>query len=44
VKKVDYYAAAYGRMRRGIRTHPVRLAADNVSELLDADFVFLTMD
>ena len=44
VKKVDYYAEAYGRMRRGIRPHPVRVTADNVSELLDVDVVFLTMD
>jgi len=44
MKKVDYYGAAYRRMRRMLRTHPIRLIADNVAEPLDANFVFLTMN
>jgi molybdopterin/thiamine biosynthesis adenylyltransferase len=42
--KVEYYARKYARMHRGIRPHAVRVTSDNVDELLDADFVFLTMD
>jgi hypothetical protein len=42
--KVDYFARIYARMHRGIRPHAVRVTSDNVAELLDADFVFLTMD
>ncbi|MDJ0458571.1 ThiF family adenylyltransferase [Arthrobacter sp. NQ7] len=44
VKKVDYFAGIYGRMRRHIHPHPVPVTASNLSELLDADFVFLAMD
>jgi hypothetical protein len=44
LKKVDYLAGIYGRMRRQIHPHPVRVTAANVSELMDADFVFLAMD
>lgn len=43
-KKVQYYADVYSRMRRGIEPHPVNVTLENVDELLDADFVFLTMD
>jgi hypothetical protein len=42
--KVDYFAREYARMHRGVRPHPVRITADNVAELIDADLVFLTMD
>ncbi|GAA5201730.1 ThiF family adenylyltransferase [Arthrobacter gyeryongensis] len=44
LKKVNYFASIYDRMRRQIYPHPVRVTAENVSELLDADFVFLAMD
>jgi hypothetical protein len=43
-KKVDYYTAKYSAMRRGIVPHPVKVTAENVNELLDANFVFLAMD
>jgi len=43
-KKVDYYVANYSAMRRGIVPHPVNVTAENVNELLDANFVFLAMD
>lgn len=44
MKKVDYYTAMYSVMRRGIVPHPVCVNAENVNELLDANFVFLAMD
>lgn len=44
MKKVDYYTAMYSAMRRGMVPHPVYVTAANVSELLDANFVFLAMD
>jgi ThiF family len=44
MRKVDYYAQMYSRMRRGIVPHPLNVTADNVQDLLDADFVFLAMD
>lgn len=43
-KKADYYTAKYSAMRRGIVPHPVNVTAENVNELLDANFVFLAMD
>ena len=42
--KVEYHAAKYARMHRGIHPHPVKIGADNLSELLACDFVFLCMD
>ena len=42
--KVDYYAATYASMRRNVHPHAVYVTAANVSELADADFVFLAMD
>lgn len=44
MKKVDYYNAMYSVMRRGIVPHPVDVTAENVDELVDANFVFLAMD
>ena len=42
--KVEYYTKMYSRMRRGIVPHPVNVTAENVAELVDANFVFLAMD
>jgi hypothetical protein len=42
--KVDHFTQIYAHMHRGIHPHPTRVTADNIDELLDADFVFLTMD
>lgn len=42
--KVEYYTRMYSRMRRGIVPHSVNVTADNVRELLDANFVFLALD
>ena len=44
MKKVDYYTAMHSVMRRGIVPHPVNVTAENATELLDANFVFLAMD
>jgi hypothetical protein len=44
LRKVQYYAKMYSRMRRGIEAHPVNVTSENVGELLDADFVFLSLD
>ncbi|RNL60659.1 ThiF family adenylyltransferase [Nocardioides marmoriginsengisoli] len=42
--KVEYYTQMYSVMRRHIVPHPVNVTAENVAELLDADFVFLALD
>jgi hypothetical protein len=42
--KVEYFAKKYGAMRRHIAAHPIRVDADNVSELQGMNFVFLAMD
>jgi len=44
MNKVNYFAQAYSRMRRQIHPHPVSVTAENVGEILDADFVLLSMD
>jgi hypothetical protein len=43
-KKVDYYAARYGVMKRGLVPHPYHLDAGNAHELGQMDFVFLSME
>jgi hypothetical protein len=43
-KKVDYFAAVYGRMHRGIHAHAEHITPDNAQRLTDAQFVFLSMD
>lgn len=42
--KVEYYTHQYSRMHRGLVPHAVNVSAENVGELLDANFVFLAMD
>jgi hypothetical protein len=42
--KVDYYAATYGEMHRGLVPHRVRLDESNADELASMSFVFLCMD
>lgn len=42
--KVDYYAAVYARMHRGVKAHPVRVTSANVDELAGFDFVFVCVD
>lgn len=43
-KKVEYFAGAYSRFRRGIVPHPQRIDETNVSELREMSFVFMSMD
>ncbi len=43
-KKVDYVAMMYGKMRRGIVPHPVKICEDNMAELQDKSFVFVAID
>ncbi len=43
-KKVDYYAGAYSRMRKGVVPHPYHLDGSNADELAASGFVFLSLD
>lgn len=43
-KKVAYYTAKYGVLKRSIVPHAYALTDDNADELKDMDFVFLCMD
>lgn len=43
-KKVDYFAALYAPMRKGIVPHPVYLDESNVDLLNEMDFVFVCVD
>lgn len=43
-KKVEYFAEVYGRMHRGIISHPVFINETNVDTLAGLDFIFLCMD
>jgi hypothetical protein len=42
--KVDYYAAVYVRMHKGVKPHAVRVTLANVGELAGFDFVFVCVD
>jgi hypothetical protein len=44
LKKVEWYSREYGRMHTGIIPHPYKIAAGNVGELADMDFVFVSVD
>lgn len=43
-KKVTYFGRLYGRMRRNIVEHPVKVDGSNISELKQLDFVFICVD
>lgn len=43
-KKVDYWAARYAPMRKGIIPHPFHLDASTVGQLADMEFVFVCID
>lgn len=43
-KKVDYFAALYAPMRKGIEAHPVYLDETNIHLLDEMDFVFVCVD
>jgi hypothetical protein len=42
--KVDYLAALYSRMHKGVIPHRRRMGSDNLSALRNLDFVFLAVD
>jgi hypothetical protein len=42
--KVDYFFGIYSKMHKGIKTHPVFIAASNLHLLQGLDFVFVCMD
>jgi hypothetical protein len=42
--KTEYYAQLYGRMHKGIKSHPYLITENTVDELQDLDFVFIAMD
>jgi hypothetical protein len=42
--KVGYLAGLYAKMRRGVVSHEVYIGETNVDELLQFDFIFLSMD
>jgi hypothetical protein len=42
--KAAWLASCYTAMRTGITGHPLRIDADNVTELAGADFVFIAVD
>ncbi|UXI66129.1 ThiF family adenylyltransferase [Tahibacter amnicola] len=44
MKKVEYYSALYGKLRKGIRPRTYRIDEQNVSELSSMNFVFLCLD
>ncbi len=43
-RKVEYFAKKYDQFRRGVISHPVKVAEANVSELDPMEFVFLSLD
>ncbi|KAA6489942.1 ThiF family adenylyltransferase [Agrobacterium sp. ICMP 7243] len=43
-KKVEYLAAIYSKMHRGIVPHPEKLTSENVDKLQGMSFVFLCME
>lgn len=42
--KVEYFAAIYSKMHRGIIPHPVHIGNENIDLLRGIDFVFLSID
>lgn len=42
--KVEYFAAKYDQLRRSITAHPTRISEENVDDLRDMNFIFLSMD
>lgn len=42
--KVDYFAGIYSAMRTGVIPHPIYVTAENISEVLEADFIFIAID
>lgn len=43
-KKVDYMASIYSHMHKGIKTHPLMITSQNLSDLENMDYIFLSLD
>jgi hypothetical protein len=43
-KKVDYFSQQYSQMHKGIKAHSVYVVTDNLTDLDECDFVFLSVD
>ncbi|MDP2088544.1 MAG: ThiF family adenylyltransferase [Flavobacteriaceae bacterium] len=44
MKKVDYYHEVYSNMHTGIKAHPKYVTIENVNELKDFSYVFISID
>lgn len=44
LKKTDYYAEIYSKMRKGVVSNPVYVEASNIELLKEMDFVFICID
>lgn len=44
IRKVDYYAANYSQMRRGIKAFPEKVTEVNIDLLKDLSYVFICID
>lgn len=44
MKKVEYLKEKYGEMHRNITAHPCMITAENVADLSNYDYVFLSVD
>ena len=42
--KVQYLSEIYSNMHKGIIAHPVRITPENITDLDEVDFIFLTVD
>ena len=43
-KKTDYFARKYGAMHKGIKSHPYNIESETLSDLVDLDFAFISVD
>jgi hypothetical protein len=44
MKKVDYYASIYSKMRRGIKAYPEKITEVNIDQLKGLSYVFICID
>jgi molybdopterin/thiamine biosynthesis adenylyltransferase len=44
LKKVDYYYSVYSKMHNGIVPHAVNVTDENVEDLCDFDYIFISVD
>lgn len=44
IKKVDYYYEIYSKMHNGIKPHSIYVTSENVHELKDFNYVFISVD